>query len=130
MSLLDSLDDFATGSTGTYTVTRSTPANPVYDAHGRANAPTKTTFTITGSLQPLTGRDLLVMPEAQRAEETRWLYSDTEIRTRGPVSDPDVVTVHTGHGDEHWVATSVERWDYPPEDEVFWRCKVSRIDVP
>lgn len=131
MSLLDSLYDFETGESGQYTVTRSVPSSPVYDEHGRSVTPSSTTtFTINGSLQPLSGRDLLIMPEAQRAEETRWLYSDGELRTRGPTSDPDVVTVPSPNGDESWVVIHVERWEYPPEDEVFWKCQVSRINVP
>lgn len=125
--LIDSLYDF---QTGVYIVSRSTPATPQYDTFGRALTSVITTFTINGSLQPMSGRDLLVLPEAQRSEETRWLFSDAELRTRGPASDPDVVMVNAPSGVEQWVVDHVERWQFPPDDEIFWRCQVSRRNLP
>jgi len=135
MSILDSLFDFQTNDASapiSYVVTRLTAAVPPIDAHGRAIAPTPSTFVIgTACLQPLTGRDLLVMPEGERSEETKWLYSDTELRGRGPTNAPDEVAVTYPSGlVETYVVKTVEFWPYPPEGVVFWRAKVARRAVP
>lgn len=122
MGLLDSLYDF---QTGTYTVTRSSDAVQAYDANGRSQPQTTTSFVVTGCAQPLTGRDLALFPEAERAGEIKWFYTDTELRTRYPGNSPDVVTIVNEAGTaEPWVVKTVERWDY--EDETFWRCKIAR----
>lgn len=134
MSILDSLYEFETNDAAapkTYVVTRLVPPSPAYDSHGRALAPTPTSFGITGNLQPLSGRDLLVMPEGERSEETKWLYSDKELRGRGPSNAPDEVTVTYPSGvQEVYVVKTVEYWPYPPEGVEFWRAKVARRAVP
>lgn len=39
------------------------------------------TLTVEGSLQPMTGRELLLLPEGERTR-ARWkLYTETELRT-------------------------------------------------
>jgi hypothetical protein len=119
MSLLDVIGDF---QTGTYQVTRGTSNG--YDVHGRAIADTTSTFYIIASVQPLTGRDLLVLTEGQRGEETQWLYTSTEMRTRQTAQAPDVVTVNG----KPWTLMSVETWVTP--DEIFYRCKIARGVVP
>lgn len=134
MSILDSLGDFETNDASapvSYAVTRLVPVNPPYDTHGRAIAPTPTTFSILGNLQPLSGRDLLVMPEGQRSEETKWLFSFVELRGRGPSNAPDEIAVTYPSGlVETYVVTSVEYWPYPPEGVQFWKAKVTRRAVP
>lgn len=124
MSLLDSLEFFVTGN---YRVTRST--NKGYDAQGRVIAPVIGTFFVSGSSQPLSARELLILPEAQRAEETRWFYTATELRTRAPSWDPDVIAIPNEQNIvENWTVRKMERWDYL--EETFWRCQISRTSVP
>lgn len=125
MGLLDSLYDF---QTGVYTVTRNTNASPTYDANGRTQAQTTTTFVVNGCAQPLTGRDISITPDAEHASEIKWFYTDTELRTHYPGQSPDVITIVNEKGTaESWVVKTVERWDYL--DEVFWRCKIARRSV-
>lgn len=122
MSLLDSLDAFVTG---TYVVTRTTPAVPPYDSHGRKIDGTSSTLSIQAVVIPLTGRDLMVLPEAQRGEQQQWLYTRTRLVTRDPADAPDVVTIVSSGGlSESWVVRSVEEWTY--DDETFWRCRIAR----
>lgn len=134
MSILDSLREFETNdasSPSSYVVTRLVPANPPYDANGRLIAPTSSTFPVVGNLQPLSGRDLLAMPEGQRSEETKWFYCEQEIRGRGPSNAPDEILVTYGSGlQETYVVSSVEFWPFPPEGVQFWKAKVSRRAVP
>ena len=115
MSLLDSIADFATG---TYTVTRSTLAG--YSSDGYIQAPSTSTLSIVASIQPLSGRDLLILTDAERAEETRWLYTVTPLLTLAATNEPDVVSVDG----VAWVVKTIERWDDP--DGTFYRCKIAR----
>lgn len=132
--ILDSLYDFLTNddaAPSTYLVRRLTPPVPAYDAHGRALPSVQTSFPIQANLQPLSGRELMVLPEGQRSEETKWLYSDQEIRALGKTNAPDEVDVTYPSGlVETYVVTSVEYWPYPPESQEFWKARVSRRAVP
>lgn len=119
MSFADIIDDFTTGS---YSVARKTSNG--YDIHGRALPGTPSTLTITASVQPLTGKDLMTLPEGQRSEQTQWLYTSTELRTGASASSPDIVTIDG----EPWTVVSVETWRTP--DETFYKCRVARRSVP
>lgn len=52
--------------------------------NGYWQAGTPVTDAITCSIQPMTGRDLQVLPEGQRADEVQVFYSTSELRTREP----------------------------------------------
>lgn len=73
--------------TGDYTVTR--PGAVTNDGHGRAVHAAPTTFSISASIQPLSDRDLRVLPEALHAEDLRKVYTMTELRGE---PQPDVIT--------------------------------------
>lgn len=89
--------------TGTYTVTRTAVGTRT---NGRYTPGATSTFDITASVQPVTGRDLQSLPEGQRAEETRIVYTTTELRTRTATVDPDSISIDS----ETWAVVKVERW--------------------
>lgn len=100
MALVDVIASFATG---TYSVTRT--AAGAYTV-GRYAAGGTSTFSIEASVQPVTGRDLKKVPEGHHADELRIVYTTTELRTRAPGSEPDVVTIDS----EPWHVVRFERW--------------------
>lgn len=111
-----------TFSTGQYTVTRVAAGG--YDSGGYAIAGAVTVFTIDASIQPLTGKDLKVLPEGQHAEQTRWVYTATALLTGDPTHEPDVVT----YQNEPWVVVSIEEWNY--RGTLFYRARVARRTIP
>lgn len=121
MSLLDSITAFLTPGSP-YTVTRK--AAGAYSTGYYAPGAT-TTFAIAASVQPVTGRDLRSLPEGQHAEESRVIYTATELRTRTPTTEPDVITID---GDP-WEVTRVERWEFGT-DTTHYRAYASRQVIP
>ena len=83
----DVVDSFATDS---YVVTRRSPSTYT---NGRLNAPTDTLLTILASVQPAEGRDLQRLPEGNRTQEVRAIYTSTELFTQGPGQDPDILAI-------------------------------------
>jgi len=104
MSMLTGVIGALGFKTGTYTVTRTAAGTRTL---GRYTAGAASTFSIEASVQPVTGRDLQAMPEGQRAEETKVVYTTTELRTRTPAGEPDTIAIDS----ETWAVTKVERWD-------------------
>lgn len=127
MSLEDVVDDFATrdgNGDGTYNVLRRSQGT--YDANGRYSGPgASTTLRIVASVQPVSGRDLVVVPVGQRTDEARVIYTATQLLTRTPTREPDVITV----GGEPY---AVYRVDGPFEldDGITWRVYAARQVVP
>ena len=118
MSILSSIDAFITG---TYTVTRRAPETRV---KGRAVAGATSTLLVEASEQPLSGRDLQVLPEGQRADETRKLYSRTTLRARTPASAGDLVEIDG----ESWEVFNTQVWKY--RGITYCRAYVSRLAKP
>lgn len=119
MSVVDVIDDF---DPVTLTVTR-TP-NAGYDAQGRALTGTPTTFTISAVHMPVTGRDLQALPEGDRAEEQRWVFTATKLIPQDAQYAPDVLTI----AGEPWVVHTVEQWDF--DGDTHYRCRASRRKIP
>ena len=69
----------------TLTVSRVNGAGN-YDANGRWIESAKSTFNIKASVQPLTPREMEMLPEARREKEAFRIYSDTKLN---PASDKD-----------------------------------------
>jgi hypothetical protein len=110
-----------TFATGTYTVTRTaadTYTNGVKVAGATSNV------SIVASVQPLSGRDLQVLPEGQRADETLVLYTATQLFTRTPSQAPDSISID---GSTYEVF-KVETWNYI--GEIHYRAFVSRRGRP
>jgi hypothetical protein len=66
-------------STNGYTVARAGAGT--YDGHGRFVPGVPLNFTIRASIQPLTGRDLLRLPQGLRTEWYIKIITDTPLRT-------------------------------------------------
>lgn len=63
-------------------VTRRRYAAFAVASDGRASRGSLTTSTIRGTgLQPLTGRELLTLPESERTSEWMKLYTEADVRT-------------------------------------------------
>jgi hypothetical protein len=95
-----------TGENGAYQVTRITAALPGSD--GRIIQPTSETFPIIASEQPVTGRDLQILPEGYMASESKNLFTTTALRTvnQDGAGSADYVTI-----DQHaYIAINVKRW--------------------
>jgi hypothetical protein len=100
MSLTGVIAGFASG---TYTVTRTAAGTLTT---GRYTAGATSSFSIVATIQPMTGRNLKILPEGQHAEETMVVYTTTELRARTPASEPDVFTFDG----EAWKVVNVKRW--------------------
>jgi hypothetical protein len=91
---------------GTLTATRR--AAGTTDGRGRAVEGATSTFPLQGSVQPVTGRDLLRLPEGLRTRELVAIISATELHTAnaaaGTVAD---VVAYQGASYE---VQSVEDW--------------------
>jgi hypothetical protein len=101
----DLISSFSTGSSGLYTVTRRQSGSFL---RGIAQATTDATFTITASIQPASGKDLLRLPEGRRADETRTLYTATQLYTgdQGLGYEADLISLNG----ELWEVQHIEDW--------------------
>lgn len=109
------ISDFATN--GSYKVTRRARAAPV---NGKYVPGIATTFNITASIQPATGRDLLRLPEGRRVLETRVIYTVTKLSAGGQYSpnEADMVLIDGAP----WEIQAVAQWAQQNETETFFRC--------
>jgi hypothetical protein len=72
------------------------------------------TFTIQACIQPafnlnrvVGGADLHALVDLQKVTEVRQLYTATELRTRTPQNDPDVILMYE---EASWTVARVEKW--------------------
>jgi len=102
---IDSLIQSFMTQGGSYTVTRRQRA-----AYSRGIAQPTNDFTITikACVQPATGKDLLRLPEGRRSNETRVLFTTTELDCGDVDSDfeADTVTIDGAF----WEVQHVEFW--------------------
>lgn len=121
MDPADIIDSFATnGASALYQVTRRALVPPV---RGRAMPPTTTTLEITASVQPASGRDLLRLPELQRSNETRVVFtaSPLMIAAEDVAFMSDLVAIDG----RSWEVQHVESWEASPtSDGAYYRCIV------
>lgn len=82
-----------------------------------------TSFDLDASVQPVEGKNLEDMPEGQRADESRLIFTRQELRTRTPANDPDVITID---GDRYRV-TKVSKFSIIADH---YRCYAERLEVP
>lgn len=122
MSLVDVIASFKTGD---YTVTR-TPKGAT--TLGRYTAGSPSTFSIAASIQPVAGRELQALPEAQHGEEVRVIYTTTELKTRDPGFEPDTIEIDS----EDWTIFRFERWQAfgAANDAQHFRAFASRKVIP
>lgn len=71
---------FAVSLLADKTVTIKRYSAATYDAHGRAQARTNTTFTARASVQPLSGVDLKREPEGSNTGDLRSVFVGAELK--------------------------------------------------
>jgi hypothetical protein len=119
MALIDAIASLSTP--GPYTITRTAAGSYT---NGRYTAGAESTFTIIASIQPVTGRDLADLPEGQNGDEVRVVFTITELLTRAPGQEPDVITIF---GEDFYVYR-VKKWQGFGDNH--WQAWVSRTVVP
>jgi len=105
-------------ASGTYLVTRTTQGEYV---KGRAGPTTTTNFSTPLSVQPMSGQELLRLPEGMRTRETLVAFSPVPLY---PVTDtvvPDVVTVKG----KKYEVTTVDDWSSLGG---YWRATLVRAE--
>lgn len=107
-----------TFKTGTYTVSRR--AAGAYDSNGRWVPASPSNFSIDASVQPISGRQLQVLPVALHGEETLVVYTTTQLRTEDENGAADSISI----GGRDWTVVNVRSW--PNHFEVY----VSKPGVP
>lgn len=122
MSLLDSIYGF---QTGVYTITRRVTGSFVNGNY--VPNPTTSTLSVRAVIQPAVeiqrvtaGRDMREREQNQQVDDVQIIHTDTEIKTRSPTHDPDVVTFE---GDS-WVIIRVEKWVFG--GTTFWKGVMTR----
>ena len=116
MDIASLIDSFATG---TYTVTRTRRATL---SRGRAQQGTQSSFLIIGSVHPAVGNDLKKLPEGRRVNETRVLYTTTELFIGGMGSNNEADSVSIDGQD--WQVYHVETWRDSESRSLGYRCIV------
>jgi hypothetical protein len=94
--LSDAVLEFATP----YTVTRRTAGSFV---NGRHQPGGTTTFEVKAAVMPLTGRDLMRLPEGMRTSEALAVYTTTRLQMSG---QPDTIAI----GDATYEVQEMEDW--------------------
>lgn len=121
MSVADLSDVLALLGTGTYMVTR--PEAPTLVAGRVVPATASAPFATTGSMQPLSGRDLQRLPEGDRATEQLWYFTTTRLQT-AEVDTGQVADVVDVDGEAYEVQT-VENWQASGN---FFKARLSKVN--
>lgn len=114
MSLASVIDSFKTGD---YTLKRPGAVSYV---NGLAVAGATSSSTIAAVVTPLTGRELLRLPEGDRDKERLLVLSRSEMRTTGVGGKADLITING----EDYEVSSVEPWPMFG----FHKAVVTRVD--
>lgn len=77
-------------------------------------------FKVKANVQPLNGRDLLLVPEGDRFKDQFWVYTNEQIK---PLKVNDRIT----RGDFNFQVQSLETWGRAPYG--YQRARIMRIDV-
>lgn len=87
MSLPSVIDYFKTGS---YTIKRRVKGSVV---SGIYTDGAETQFSVDASVQPITGRELKNLEEAQATMDDKVIYTRTELKCREPAFEPDIIVI-------------------------------------
>lgn len=127
MSVNDTLDGL---KTDTLTVQRRPAGTMVNGRYVPSTSPT--TFTIDAVVQPafnlnrvVGGANLAALVDGQHVTEVVQFHTATEIRTRTPNNDADVIVGYRG---ANWTVARVERWVLEDEgdDQVHYHVVMTR----
>ncbi len=110
MSITDSIFE-----TASYTVTRPGAGSHV---NGEWVPGSTSDFSIDASIQPLSARELLVLPEGRRESEIRLVLTTTEVRNK------DTVAI----GSETWEFFNAEEWS--AFGDIWYEAFIAKQDVP
>lgn len=80
---------------------------------GKPSYPSPTRFQLIGAVQPLNGRELLLVPEGDRFKEQYWVFTQNDIRVN------DIVT----RCGANYQVQAVEDW------RSYRRARIMRLDV-
>jgi len=114
--------------TDTLTVTRTAAGAYTTGIYAAGNT---STFTIDACVQPAAGlqrvvggRDLRSEIDGQHVDDVRVLYTATELRTRTPSVEPDLVS----YDNDTWTVMRVELWDLPTSgvQDLHYRVTITR----
>lgn len=118
MSVMDLSSTVTAFVTGTYSVTRAGVGSYVDGVFFPDPAPT--TVQVSAGAFPLSGRELLRLPEGLRTKELRQVFTVVELRNNAPGVRPDVISIDG----ELWQVETVE--DYSASGN-FFRSVVSKV---
>lgn len=93
---------------------------PVRQVQGKPVKGDPTCYQIQCNVQPLDGRDLLIVPEGDRFKEMYWVYTNE-------VDNPVFVNDRVVRNNLNFQVQKVETWGSPPNG--YQRCLICRIDV-
>lgn len=105
--------------TGTYTVTRRTASD--YGADGKVLPPDETTFTVQGSLQPISGRKMQMAPEGHQNNELRSFWTTEALHTVESPYGADTVT----DGVDVYKVIECHAWDTQGK---YWQTTLALLD--
>lgn len=74
--------------------------------HWKFSGPAATTFEITASVQPMSGRELDRLPEGLRQREVRVVFTATELKGTADTQEADEITIDG----EQWQVQTPESW--------------------
>ncbi len=117
----DMSDVLALLGTGTYMVTR--PLAPTLTQGRVVPGAAQTPFATSGSMQPLSGRDLQRLPEGDRATEQLWYYTKATLLTSDVATGRVADLVNVG-GVSYEVQT-VEDWSASGN---YYRARLSKVN--
>lgn len=119
MNLTSLVNSFLTAAS--YTVTRTARGTVV---RGRVVEGTQTSVTISASVSPVDGLSISRNPEGQTDEQTRTLFTTTELYAggQGASYEADKVTID---GDL-WEVSRVEKWVDSSSRGTCYKCKLVR----
>lgn len=129
MDVADLIASFSTpGSAGLgqYNVTRTVAS---MFTNGIASPGSTSTFVVTGSVQPASGRDLYRLPELRRSLETRVLYTSTllQVGQEGGANEADKVEIEGAL----WEVQQANTWLQGAIDyATYYRCILQRPVTP
>jgi len=117
------IDSFATG---TYAVTRTTA--PVRGADGRPVVGTSAVINVDACVQPLSGRELEVLPESLKTRELRTVFTKVALTTVSGANAADRIA----YDGETWEVVKVERYDGfgLGTSATHWESTIAKVTTP
>lgn len=106
----------------TFTVTRTARGSVT---RGKVSAGSTSSVTITATWHPASGRDLDRLPEGRSENDTRVVYTTTELYVGG--QDADYEADKVSIGGDIWEVQHVERWQDGNSSRVGYRCIVQLV---